>query len=122
VRRPEKKSVLAQVHRDFLDDLAATDVKIHPRAIDIAQLRAAIAGGEMPLVLISTYRFDRQKSPHWVLVAAIDERFAFIHDPHIEPERSALDNQYVPIDIAAFYHSMQFGQQRLRAALIIGRR
>jgi len=122
VRRPEKKAVLAQVHRDFLDDLAATDVELSHRAADIATLRAAIEHGETPLVLISTYRFDRQKSPHWVLVTAIDERFAFIHDPHIEPERAPLDNQYVPIDINAFFNSMQFGQQRLRAALIIGRR
>lgn len=122
VRRPEKKAVLAQVHRDFLDDLAATDVALEHRAVDIAALREAIAAGDMPLVLISTYRFDKQKSPHWVLVAAIDERFAFIHDPHIEPERAPLDNQYVPIDVGAFFKSMQFGQQRLRAALIIGRR
>lgn len=122
VRRPEKKSVLAQVHQDFLDDLAVTDVDLSQRALDIATLRRAVEQGEMPLVLISTYRFDRQKSPHWVLVTAIDDRFAFIHDPHIEPDRSALDNQYVPIDLNAFFQSMQFGQQRLRAALIIGRR
>jgi len=122
VRRPEKKSVLAQVHGDFLEDLVATDVDLSYRAADIASLRAAIDQGEMPLALISTYRFDLQKSPHWVLVAAIDERFAYIHDPHIEPGLAALDNQYVPIEISVFSRSMQFGQQRLRAVLILGER
>lgn len=123
VRRQEKKSVLAQVHADFISDLAATDVVIRHRPPDLATLRKAIARGETPVVLISTYRFDAQKSPHWVLVTAIDDRFAYIHDPDLDGgERRALDNQYLPIEIDAFLQSMQFGQQRLRAALIIGRR
>jgi ribosomal protein S18 acetylase RimI-like enzyme len=124
VRQPHKKAVLAQVHEDFLDDLAATDVTLTHSAVDIATLRDAIAAGAVPLVLISTYRFDREKSPHWVLVAAIDDRFAYIHDPHLDARhhRAALDNQYLPIDLNAFAKSMQFGQQRLRAALILKRR
>ncbi len=124
VRRVEKKSVLTQVHQDFLDDLAQTDVTLTHRGIDIKTLRRAIALGGVPLVLISTYRFDRRKSPHWVLVAAIDARFVYIHDPDIDAQtdRDRLDNQYLPIEIDTFLRSTQFGQQRLRAALIINRR
>lgn len=124
VRRPEKKSVLAQVHADFLHDLAATDVEIRYRAPDLAAMRRAIARGETPMVLISTWRFDAQKAPHWVLVTAIDDRFAYIHDPDLDGRqgRSALDNQYLPIELETFLKSMQFGRDRLRAAVVIGRR
>jgi ribosomal protein S18 acetylase RimI-like enzyme len=124
VRRQEKKAVMEQVHGDFLADLADTDVELNHRGIDLATLRQAIAAGEIPLVLISTWRYDRKKAPHWVLVTAIDQRFAYIHDPDIDTSggRNAFDNQYIPIEIDAFLKSMPFGQQRLRAALLIGRR
>jgi ribosomal protein S18 acetylase RimI-like enzyme len=124
VRRPQKKSVLSQVHQDFLEDIAATDIALEYRAIDVPTLRRALAEGSVPLALISTYRFDRQKTPHWVLVAAIDDRFVYIHDPNVDNQhhRDPLDNQYLPIEINTFVRATQFGQQRLRAALIISKR
>ncbi len=124
VRRAEKKSVMEQVHGDFLTQLQATDVELHYAAADLATLRRAIAAEWVPLVLISTWRYDRKKSPHWVVVTAIDERFVYIHDPDCDEQtdRNAFDCQYLPIEIAPFLKSMQFGQQRLRAALLIGRR
>lgn len=130
VRRQEKKAVLTQVHADFLRDLAATDVTISQRNVDIGRLRKALLQGDILLALISTWRFDQKKSPHWVVVTAIDDRFVYIHDPDLDlgldnekrvrDRRRAFENQYIPIDLPAFMQSMQFGQQRLRAALIIG--
>jgi ribosomal protein S18 acetylase RimI-like enzyme len=134
VRRQEKKAVLTQVHADFLRDLDATDVTVSQRNVDIGRLRKALAQGDILLALISTWRFDQKKAPHWVVVTAIDERFVYIHDPdldlhlgadldaRIRDRRRAFENQYIPIDLPAFMQSMQFGQQRLRAALIVGRR
>lgn len=124
VRQPGKKSVLQQVHADFLTDLAATDVEVTLSGIDLPTLRQALARGEIPVVLISTWRFDQRKAPHWVTVTAVDDRFVYIHDPDVDESehRSAFDNQYLPIELASFGKSMQFGQQRLRAALIIARR
>jgi ribosomal protein S18 acetylase RimI-like enzyme len=131
VRRSQKKSVMEQVHSDFLAQLEESDVELHYSAADLGTLRRAIADGEVPLVLISSWRYDRRKAPHWVVVTAIDERFVYIHDPDIDDpddsdnreqsHRSAFDCQYLPIEISSFLKSMQFGQQRLRAALIVGR-
>lgn len=124
VRRQEKKSVLVQVHEDFMEDLARTDVEVITASADIQTLRDAIAAGDIPLMLISTWRFDQRKSPHWVAITAIDDRFVYIHDPDVDEKehRSAFDNQYLPIELPTFARSMQFGQQRLRAAVIVGRR
>lgn len=124
VRRQEKKSVLIQVHNDFLDDLSGTDVEVAVGQPDIRLLADAIAAGEIPLVLISSWSYDERKSPHWVLVTAVDDRFVYIHDPDVDVKEhgSAFDNEYRPIELATFGRSMQFGQHRLRAALLVGRR
>ena len=121
VRREEKKSVLRQVHADFLHDIADTGVSLHHSPIELDTLRAALSSGHLPLVLISTYSFNRNKAPHWVVVAAMDDRFVYIHDPEIDPEfdRDALDNQYLPVDLAAFNRSMRTSQERLRVAVVI---
>ncbi len=129
VRRAAKKSVMEQVHGDFLAQLEESDVELNYSAADLGTLRQAIASDQVPLVLISSWRYDRKKSPHWVVVTAIDERFVYIHDPDIDDpndqdqhHRNAFDCQYLPIEIGSFLKSMQFGQQRLRAALLVGRR
>lgn len=124
VRRQEKKSVLQQVHQDFLDDLASTDVEVVTAAVDIRALGEGIAAREVPLVLISSWAYDRRKAPHWVAVTAVDDRFVYIHDPDVDEKqhRNAFDNQYLPIEHDTFARSMQFGRERLRAALFIGLR
>lgn len=124
VRREEKKNVLCQVHNDFMDDLQHTDIRTHEQAIELDTLRAAVNSGRIPLVLISTYRFNRSKAPHWVVVAAIDQRFVYIHDPELDEEenRQALDNQFLPIRLESFVNSMRFGRERLQAAVVVGRR
>lgn len=124
VRRAEKKSVLLQVHQDFLDDLASTDVEVTTAAVDLRALRDAIARGEIPLVLISTWVYDQCKAPHWVVVTAVDDRFVYIHDPDVDEKqhRSAFDNEYLPIEHDTFARSMQFGRERLRAVLFVGLR
>lgn len=124
VRDEEKKQVIGLVHEDFLQQLGQHDAQVHYTSITQVELEAALEQGKVPLVLISTYRFDHKKTPHWVVVAAVDERFIYIHDPYINESdyRFALDNQYLPISRSDFDKMAQFGQSRLRTAVIIGRR
>lgn len=121
VRDEEKKHVIDLVHQDFLQQLANHTAPVHYANITQVELETALEQGKVPLVLISTYRFDHKKTPHWVVVSAIDERFIYIHDPYInEPEyRFALDNEYLPISRKDFDKMSQFGQSRLRTAVIL---
>ncbi len=121
VRDEEKKHVIELVHQDFLQQLAEYQAPVHYSNITQIELEAALEQGKVPLVLISTYRFDQKKTPHWVVVSAIDERFIYIHDPYInEPGyRFALDNEYLPISRNDFDRMSQFGQSRLRTAVIL---
>ena len=121
VRNPEKKAILEQVHHDFVEQLAETDVEIEERALTTAELADRLDAGALPLVLISSYRFTRQKSPHWVLLTAIDDDFVYLHDPDVDTDedKTALDNTYVPVPRADFDRFAVFGRRALRAAVVV---
>jgi hypothetical protein len=78
----------------------------------------------VPIVLISYYRFDREKRPHWVTVTACDERFVYVHDPYVDTAtlKCAADCTNVPIPRAEFGRMSRYGKARLKAAVVISRR
>lgn len=124
VRSEAKKTVMALVHEDFLHQLKQTDVKIHYDEISLEQLEGHLNKGGIPLVLISTYRFNRTKAPHWVVVSGTDDTFVYIHDPEVDEEtyRSDMDNIYLPIARPLFNKSFRFGQSGLRTCVVLYKR
>ncbi|WP_020406661.1 GNAT family N-acetyltransferase/peptidase C39 family protein [Hahella ganghwensis] len=123
VRIQEKKNVLRLVHESFVEKLEQQKIPIHYTAITQNDIELALSQHKLALVMISTYHFDRKKAPHWVAVTAIDEDFVYIHDPDVDRDshQRPIDNQYIPISRAQFDRMSQFGQNRLRTAVIIGR-
>lgn len=125
VRSQAKKDVLALVHADFMEKLAALAVPVHEQAPTMGLLRDAVAQDILPIVLISTYRLDGRKAPHWVVLVDMDDQFAYIHDPDkVEAKaegvaNAALDSQYVPIACDSFERMLQFGQTRLRCVVLV---
>ena len=68
--------------------------------------------------LISTYRFDRTKAPHWVVVTAIDDQCVYIHDP--DPSTpGAMDYQHVPIAREDFIRMASYGKRKIKAAIVL---
>lgn len=123
VRKQEKKNVLCQVHEDFMREIEAQNIPVTQTPLSQAQIEEALNHKHVPIVLISTYHFDKKKAPHWVVISAIDANFIYIHDPDIdEPtHRLPFDCQYLPLAREQFDRMSQFGQQRLRAGMIISR-
>lgn len=123
VRNDSKKQILELVHEDFLDKLAEQQVPIHNEVLSLSRLQELVDANAMPLVLISTYRFDRKKAPHWVLLVDMDEDFVYINDPDIDDDEnqqsSQLDKHYLPIPRASFEMMLHFGQNRLRCAVVV---
>ena len=121
VRSEDKRAVMALVHHDFLDQIAETDIETHYSGFSTQLLRQQLDAGARVLVLISTYRLSRSKSPHWVLLTELDDDFAYINDPDVDLEdlQSETDNIHVPIPLEVFDRMARFGQRRLRAALIV---
>jgi hypothetical protein len=78
------------------------------------------AGGQR-LVLISSYRLTRSKSPHWVVVTDCDEDFVYLHDPDVDhsQHRQPMDCQHVPVSHGEFEKKCRFGRGKLRAAVVL---
>lgn len=116
VRNPEKKEVIALVHRQFMEQAGRVGLRVHQAEVTQAQLGDWIESGCLVLALISTYRLDGRKAPHWVTITAMDESCLYVHDPDpTEGEQSALDCQYLPIARKDFDRMAQFGRERLTA-------
>jgi len=121
VRSEEKKAVMTLVHQDFMDQISDTDIEVNYSNITLAELEAKFNQGGVPLVLISSYSYTRDKAPHWVVMTGIDDTFVYIHDPDedIDTYRFQTDNIYLPIARQTFDKSFRFGRTGLRTSVII---
>ncbi|WP_338580785.1 GNAT family N-acetyltransferase/peptidase C39 family protein [Pseudomonas sp. MAG733B] len=119
VRNEHKKDVMRLVHEEFTTQLLASDVE---REIGGAlNLPRLLEQGGQPLVLISSYRLTRSKSPHWVIVTDCDDDFIYLHDPDVDhsQHRQHIDCQHVPVSHGEFEKMCSFGRDKLRAAVIL---
>jgi ribosomal-protein-alanine acetyltransferase len=123
VRSPEKKEVVTLVHEDFLEQIAACDIKVHHTAVSVADLEAVFQAGGVPVVLISSYRLYQEKVPHWVVVTGFDARFIYLHDPFVDYEfgRTSTDCMNLPILKEEFEGMARYGKSGQRAVVILRR-
>ncbi|BBP44864.1 GNAT family N-acetyltransferase [Thiosulfatimonas sediminis] len=123
VRSAEKKAVIELVHQDFLTQLAESDVKVRNDWPNTEELDAILARQQPILALISTWQLTRDKAPHWVVITASDENYVYINDPDIDdkqPHLSKTDFEQIPIAKGLFWKMASFGQQKLKALLVLG--
>jgi ribosomal protein S18 acetylase RimI-like enzyme len=121
VRDEGKKQVLGVVHEDYRAQVEEAGIPVRYKPLTVPAMALALAERKVPVVLISAWQLTREKAPHWVVVAAIDEDFVYIHDPDIkwEREETVTDRQNLPIDRTAFTRMARFGQWATRAALLV---
>ncbi|MBP5858620.1 GNAT family N-acetyltransferase/peptidase C39 family protein [Marivibrio halodurans] len=121
VRTPAKKEVVRLVQEDYLAQCAEAGIPIATERLSLDGLEAALKAGAAPIVLISTYALDRERTPHWVVPVEIDERFVHVHDPFVDEEehQTQIDRMLVPIPRADFERMSRYGRAKQRAALLI---
>lgn len=120
VRSEDKKRVIELVHHGFVHDAERYGIPLHYANITQQALIDLFSAGAMPIVLISTYRMDQKKAPHWLLMSGFDQDCLYVHDPDSDgASRHALDCQYLPIARDDFDKMSCFGKTRLRTATII---
>lgn len=119
VRDSNKKDVIRIVHSDFCRQLASQGVHIHNATPSLAQLRHWLDQGYAVLLMISTYRFNGEKGPHWIVLSGYNAQFMFIHDPFIEAQKDAINALYVPISQSELMQVMQYGRQKQVSCLVV---
>lgn len=121
VRSEEKKEVLRLVHRQFLEKTKKQGIEVIYKELTQEDIHKALKKGEIVVILISTYRLDGRKVPHWVTVTGIDKKCLYVHDPDPDTEHQGpLDCQHIPIAREDFDKMSSYGAERLRSAIILG--
>lgn len=122
VRSDHKKTIMSVVHTQFAEQCAESGVSIHYGEVSQDEVENWLQQGYAVLVLISTYRLDGKKAPHWVVVTGVDDLCFYLHDSDPDMEDKAMlsiDYQYVPIAREDFARMSAFGATRLRTAVAI---
>ncbi|WMS86828.1 GNAT family N-acetyltransferase/peptidase C39 family protein [Pleionea litopenaei] len=120
VRSEHKKQIMQRVHHHFHSQCVEQNISIYETPIGYDDISNALDQNYAVLILVSTYRLDGKKAPHWVVVTGIDNDCLFVHDPDQDEEwQTPLDCQYIPIAHEDFDRMSAFGSQRIRVALRI---
>lgn len=122
VRSPEKKRVIEMVQAEFAREIAGEPlITLDERPATLDDIATALGQGEIPLQLVSSWRFDRQKAPHWVVVVAVDDACVHIHDPFVDRDegRAPIDCIRIPVPRRDFERMSRYGRAGLRATLFI---
>jgi hypothetical protein len=124
VRNPMKRNVIRIVQEDFREECGVRGIPIAFRPLTIEMLRERFAAGDIPVVLISSYRFAREKQPHWVVVTGFDHRYVFLNDPHVAEhlDKTPTDCMQIPVRQADFLKMARYGKAQQQAVLFIGKR
>lgn len=120
VRSKDKKKIIELVHKDFDAKLQETNIKLHKKRLTLDDLRMILKKGGVPLVLITTYHFDNNRTPHWVTVTAYDDGFVYIHDPDQEGEHeTVISRVHIPIPEDQFLKISRWGKSKVAATIVV---
>ncbi|MDG1120805.1 MAG: GNAT family N-acetyltransferase/peptidase C39 family protein [Glaciecola sp.] len=122
VRDGLKKEVITRVHESFTRQCTEQAIPVTYSTLSLKELTTAFDDGALPLILISTFRMDQSKSPHWVVMSGYDAHCIFVHDPYFIQENSSdspMDCQYLPIANDEFEKMSRFGRARLQATVLL---
>lgn len=120
VRSEHKKAIMATVDHQFHQKAEHAGVNRIYEEITQEKIQALLNEGCAVLMLISTYRMDGKKAPHWVCVTALDEVCLYVHDPDPDDKlQQAIDCQHIPIARDSFSKMSSFGSERLRTAVVL---
>lgn len=120
VRSAHKKAVMTEVDKQFHIKAAEVGAKVVFDDISQDEIQVFLDQGCAVLILISTYRMDGKKAPHWVCVTGMDDVCLYVNDPDIDDQHQvAMDCQHIPIAREDFAKMSTFGSERLRTAIIL---
>nr|MBV6629833.1 GNAT family N-acetyltransferase/peptidase C39 family protein [Oceanococcus sp. HetDA_MAG_MS8] len=120
VRQPDKKEVLDIVHQQFVEQAQQQSIGIEYAVPSPDQVRQCLSEGGLCLALISTWRWDRRKAPHWVLLVDADEHGLYVHDPDgDEHDPGGIDAAQVPLAWSDFLSMASYGRSKLRAYVML---
>jgi ribosomal protein S18 acetylase RimI-like enzyme len=124
VRSQQKKDVIELVQKDFEKKIEETKIKVHKKRITLPDIKEILKNGGIPIILITTYHFDNNRVPHWVVITAYDDGFVYIHDPDQDDEdqhEGIISKAHIPIQEEQFLKIARWGSSKISAAVVVSR-
>lgn len=78
---PEQRAVAEALHEDLKARCQAAGIKDTARQATVGDLRAWLAEGGVPLILIDARLVEDEALPHWVVVTKVADQAVDLHDP-----------------------------------------
>ena len=121
VRDDAKKQIMTQVHQRFLEEIERSDIQLHHEELSTDKLQQHLQAGASIISLISTWRFNRNKIPHWVTLVRADDAYMYLSDPEPDDDRlhTATDNIAVPVSLEDFNAMNRYGRNKLHCSLVL---
>jgi hypothetical protein len=124
VRDPVKKEIIRTVQEDQLKEIESLPIKVHYRVLSMNEIQQRFSAGSIPIVLISSYRIYREKTPHWVVVTGFGEGYVYVHDSFVDVEegQTEADRINMPILKKDFERMSRYGKTGHKAVIIVSAR
>jgi hypothetical protein len=123
-RTKDRAKVMALLQQADLAEMKRLKIPYRIGARSIDQLRGDLAGGAVPIVLVSMDYIHKDPTAHWVVVTGIDDDIVTVNDPWISKDlghtRRTVSDYVVPRD--AFHAMTAYGPKKERATLLVRRR
>ncbi len=120
VRVEHKKKIMESVHAHFLAQCETEKIRIHSHSISVELIENWLDQGCSVLVLISSYRMNGDKAPHWVVVTGADDLCFYVHDPDTDKiTENEVDCQHIPVAKEDFSKMASYGSTRFSTALCL---
>lgn len=121
VRDESKKQIMTQVHQRFMSDIERSDIRLHHEELSTDKLQQHLQEGASVISLISTWRFNRNKIPHWVTLVRADDAYMYLSDPEPDDDlmHTETDNIAVPVSLEDFSAMNRYGRNKLHCSLVL---
>jgi hypothetical protein len=120
----DRAKVMALLQQADLAEMKRLDIPYHIGARSIDEMQQDIAGGAVPIVLVSMDYIHKDPTAHWLVVTGIDNETVTVNDPWISRNlghtRRTMTNYAMPR--AAFHAMTAYGPKQERATVLLRRR
>ena len=119
----DRVAVMRLLQQADLAEAKRLRIPVRRGTMSIDELRAAMAKGAIPIVLVSTHLFHGDDTPHWVVVSHIDDREIRVNDPWISREKGQTPRGQTgrALSHADFKRMSVYGPKKERSTVLIRR-
>jgi predicted double-glycine peptidase len=119
----ERVEVMRLLQERDLADAKAAGIPVAHRAMSLDDMEAKLRAGYLPIVLNSMRHLHDDRTAHWFVITAIDDKNVYVNDPWVarKKRKTARDMTGVAIPRRTFERITAYGVKKERAVVLVRR-